>query len=397
MSKTENAQVDNYVYDTTSYRLTSVTGANSISLTHDAMGNTLTKDGISFTYNQQGRMATASKVGMNASYAYNFKGERSRKQVNGVTNHFVYDLNGQLIAEADSNGATVREYIYLNGQRFATIDNGVIYYVHTDHLGTPVALSDEAGVVQWKAYYTPFGKMIVEVDNLTQNIRFPGQYFDSESGLHYNYFRDYDPEIGRYIQSDPIGLNGGINTYGYVGGNPVMRIDPEGTWFFVPALIGGLTGFALSVGGDLVANNGNWDCINWGRAGFMGALGAVGGAGVAGAFGHSVKGLSWLTSSHRWNSVRQRYGRFHNLTFGKDVHHWLLSQSSRLASRFPGLVNHPWNLNPLVPNSINRGLFNTIGFIPRVVLGSPGWARATTGMGATGAIGEVLDDDCGCD
>ena len=97
-------------------------------------------------------------------------------------------------------------------------------------MGTPIALSDSAGVVHWKAHYTTFGKAIVDVDNFVPKARFPGQYFDQETGLHYNYFRDYDPEIGRYIQSDPIGLAGGINTYGYVHGNPINRTDPLGLW-----------------------------------------------------------------------------------------------------------------------------------------------------------------------
>lgn len=60
------------------------------------------------------------------------------------------------------------------------------------------------------------------------NLRFPGQYYDQETGLFYNYFRDYDPQTGRYIESDPIGLRAGINTYGYVGGNPVNWVDPYG-------------------------------------------------------------------------------------------------------------------------------------------------------------------------
>jgi RHS repeat-associated protein len=103
-----------------------------------------------------------------------------------------------------------------------------IYYYHNDHLGTPQVMTDENADIVWKADYTPFGKADVVVETITNNIRFPGQYFDEETGLHYNYFRDYDPELGRYIQSDPIGLAGGINTYGYVGGNPLSNIDPLG-------------------------------------------------------------------------------------------------------------------------------------------------------------------------
>ncbi|WP_444996335.1 RHS repeat domain-containing protein [Aliikangiella sp. IMCC44359] len=193
------------------------------------MGNTLTKADLTFTYNHQGRLKTASKTGMNATYTYNYRGERSSKVVNSIKTHFIYDLQGRLIVEANgAMGSVQKQVIYINGQRLASINNGTVYYVHTDHLNTPVALTDDSGVVQWKAYYTPFGKAIIEVNNIVQDHRFPGQYYDDESGLHYNYFRDYDVEIGRYIESDLIGLNGGVNTYGYVLANPIMYIDPLG-------------------------------------------------------------------------------------------------------------------------------------------------------------------------
>ena len=128
---------------------------------------------------------------------------------------------------------------HLNNQPFAVIDysnnpQGELYYIHNDHLGTPQALTNEAATVVWQAHYRPFGKALVNEDPdldsnpVVFNLRFPGQYFDQESGLHYNYFRDYDPQTGRYIQSDPIGLSGGMNTYGYVGGNPLRFVDPFG-------------------------------------------------------------------------------------------------------------------------------------------------------------------------
>ena len=106
-----------------------------------------------------------------------------------------------------------------------------IHYIHTDHLGTPIAMTDEQQIITWQAEYRPFGKADVDPASTVElNLRFPGQYYDKESGLHYNYYRDYDAITGRYIQSDPIGLAGGINTYGYALNNPLRYVDPLGLW-----------------------------------------------------------------------------------------------------------------------------------------------------------------------
>ena len=103
-----------------------------------------------------------------------------------------------------------------------------MYYFVNDHLGTPQKIVDSAGQVVWAAAYFPFGKAQVKPEMVTNNLRFPGQYFDAESGLHYNWHRYYDPDIGRYITADPIGLEGGVNLYTYVENNPVKLVDPPG-------------------------------------------------------------------------------------------------------------------------------------------------------------------------
>ena len=111
----------------------------------------------------------------------------------------------------------------------AVVPNGKLYYIHTDHLGTPQAMTSEAGSVVWRATYGPFGQASIDPSSTVEmNIRFPGQYYDQETGLHYNYFRTYDPSTGRYIESDPIGLEGGLNTYAYAYSNPLRYIDPLG-------------------------------------------------------------------------------------------------------------------------------------------------------------------------
>jgi RHS repeat-associated protein len=116
------------------------------------------------------------------------------------------------------------------------------YYVHNDHQGTPQVVTNQVKAVVFMANYQPFGKLNPgQTNSIELYSRFPGQYLDSETGLYYNYFRDYDPSIGRYIESDPIGLGGGINTYAYVEGNPVKSIDPKG----------------------LVKIHGNWCGPNW--------------------------------------------------------------------------------------------------------------------------------------
>jgi len=110
-------------------------------------------------------------------------------------------------------------------------------YVHGDHLGTPAKMTGDAGTVIWDAAYKPFGGEASVVGSENLDLRFPGQIQDLESGrgpaslvmpLYYNYFRDYDPSTGRYITSDPIGLNGGINTYSYALNNPLFWIDRYG-------------------------------------------------------------------------------------------------------------------------------------------------------------------------
>jgi RHS repeat-associated protein len=104
----------------------------------------------------------------------------------------------------------------------------------SDHLGTPRQVINLAKQLRWRwDNVDPFGANLPNqnpagLGAFGYNLRFPGQYFDSETGLHYNYFRDYNPSTGRYIESDPIGLRGGLNTYGYVGGNPVSFVDPLG-------------------------------------------------------------------------------------------------------------------------------------------------------------------------
>ncbi|WP_444994538.1 RHS repeat-associated core domain-containing protein [Aliikangiella sp. IMCC44359] len=229
----------------------------SSQFSYDANGNTTQKGNQVFTYNHANRLSTVANGSTSASYKYNAKGERSVKLVNGVETHAIYNLAGQLIAEADNQGNIIKEYAYFNSQPLAQMVNGEVYYYHNSHLGTPEVMTDESQTIVWQASYTPFGQATITTNTIDNNIRFPGQYFDSESGLHYNYFRYYDAEIGRYITSDPIGLAGGINTFGYGYQNPIMNFDPLGL-YVPPALPQSVVDFSAGLGDGIV------DAMSWG-------------------------------------------------------------------------------------------------------------------------------------
>jgi RHS repeat-associated protein len=222
---------------------TSTIGAAA--LTYDAAGNITGQTGTNAyttTINLEGRIATLVKGTVTTTYAYNGMGQRVRKfSSSGATSTtvFVYDQQGMLLGEYGNTGTPIREYMWMNNELVAIFTpNGTnppnIFYVHNDHLGSPKQVYTKANVLRWRWMTEPFGTTAPENTPtagqaaFTQPIRFPGQYHDTESNLFYNHHRTYDQTSGRYTQSDPIGLAGGINTYAYVNGNPIRYIDPEG-------------------------------------------------------------------------------------------------------------------------------------------------------------------------
>jgi RHS repeat-associated protein len=224
----------------TSNRLENATGQFTRSYGYDAAGN-MTSDGTrTFTYNDAGQMKTSTSAGVTTTYSYNGLGERVKKTNSASTTYFAYDEVGHLIGEYDAAGDLIQETVWLGDIPVATLKpnagSGInVYYIHTDHLNTPRRItrpSDNAILWRWDS--DPFGGTAAneDADNDTvlfvYQVRFPGQYFDTETGLHYNYFRDYDALTGRYVESDPIGLAGGSNTYAYANGNPIALIDPYG-------------------------------------------------------------------------------------------------------------------------------------------------------------------------
>ncbi len=242
---TRAGQTRSHAYAAGSNRLQQ-RGAQTLTL--DAAGNTLAdRNGArAFGYDQAGRLATVSRDGvLRGTYTYNHLNLRTRKVSvtgTGATRRLVYhyDLQGRLIAETRPNGTLVRRYVWADNEPVGQVQHRPalateeLAYLHTDHLQTPRLATDAALAVVWRFESEAFGTGKPETDpdgddTKTQvRLRFPGQYHDGESGLYYNWHRYYDPRIGRYVTSDPIGLAAGVNTYAYAYSSPLYFTDPLG-------------------------------------------------------------------------------------------------------------------------------------------------------------------------
>jgi RHS repeat-associated protein len=238
-----------YGYDSLD-RLTSAgQTAETLGWSYDADGNRqqqtgastaspLWTSGAAFRLNDRGRVSSATVGGTTTNYIYNALGQMIEKSA-GTNTILMYDEAGHLLGEYTGAGTLVQETVWMGDLPVATLrpngSGGInIDYIHADQLNTPRTVtrpSDNAILWRWDA--DPFGTTLPNQNPQGQgtfiyNLRYPGQYYQAETGLNYNYFRDYDQSTGRYVESDPIGLAGGINTYGYVHANPLSRTDPKG-------------------------------------------------------------------------------------------------------------------------------------------------------------------------
>jgi RHS repeat-associated protein len=236
-------------YTSNTNRIATLNGA---AVTLDAAGQ-ITNDGLnSYTWDDAGRLKTVSRGGqLRATYYYDHKHRRTRKVTTAAapqgakTLVYHYDDQDRLIAETTETGAPVRSYLWADATLLAQVEYTLnattgLYTVsrellfELDHLGTPRQARLNTGTAVWRWESDGYGNTLPNEDpdgngqKTYVYLRFPGQYFDEESGLHYNWHRYYVPRLGRYLSSDPIGIEGGENTYGYVGGKPLRLTDSRG-------------------------------------------------------------------------------------------------------------------------------------------------------------------------
>ncbi len=264
-------QTINYAYNNI-YELTSVSGSQSHSYSHDLVANRKVVDGTtyvtntvnqytqvgapSFTYDNDGNLIYDSRntytydeenrlktnvSSETSSYTYDAFNRRVSKTVNGVTTYFINDGDRE-VEERNAAGVLQADYVYGEGidEVLSMTRGGQTYYYHYDGLGSVTELTKATGEVVENYTYDPYGTPSITASTIGNPYRFTGRRYDEESGNYYYRQRMYSPVIGRFLQRDPIGYYDSMNLYQYTFNSPINYTDPYGEFTWILPLIGEL-------------------------------------------------------------------------------------------------------------------------------------------------------------
>ncbi len=294
LSFSNSAGLQAYGYPLDSHRLASVDG---VARTYDAMGNTLSiGDDWQYAYDLAGRLGSATRAGSaQASYRHNAAGQRVLHQSGAERTFHLYGEMGEWLGAYDVTGASTQQVVWLGSKPIGLIQTGKVLYVEADHLDSPRAVIEperDAEVWSWSLLGEAFGASPPSTDlgdtSQVFDLRFPGQRLEAGSGMYYNYFRDYDPHSGRYLQSDPIGLRASMSTYGYAGSNPFSWSDPSGLVRWDGKVLPATLGYHAA--GGLFVFDLTSQCVKGQKARILYRAKALG-------VGYGVKGLPFVNAT----------------------------------------------------------------------------------------------------
>jgi RHS repeat-associated protein len=189
-----------------------------------------------YTYDVENRLTGMQGPGGNFTYAYDGMGNRLARSKDGTTTRYVLDIAGsmtQVLCETDAANNVTNYYVYGLGLISRISATGTQHCYHGDHIGSIAAMTDASQNITHKYAYAPYGQVLAKTEADANPFRYIGQLgvMDEDNGLLFMRARYYDTDLARFINKDPIGMKGGLNLYAYANGNPMVNVDPEGTWF----------------------------------------------------------------------------------------------------------------------------------------------------------------------